>query len=536
MAKRLFTAFFAIFIAFCLSSCGYMSNSNPSSNQTASKKSKPLSSSDSGNILNLCMFEVDSLNPLNTQNEANLDVLGLIFDGLFTVKSDFSAENNLCQSYTLSEDGLTYSFVIKDGIKFHDGSYLDAEDVDASFKLILTAQSPYCHRFTSVAESTASSMTWKVTLEEPIINFPSLLDFPIIPKEDAHTENTIKDIAYIPNGTGLYKVSAYKATKELMLTSVENHFSGNVPKISNIKVLFVKDKAAATSMFDNLYIDILPESIANFDEYTPKRELLKKAVYPKNEFTFLGINNQKTILLTSSARRAISMCIDKASIINNTKTKIATPSDIPINPNFVYTSKEITAIPYDITAARSLLLSDGFYDADGDGFLEKNIYDEVYSLTLNILVNSENAERFKTAETIKSAMEKAGFKVTITTVDYETYSKRIANKEYDLFIGSLNLSQNYDLSFMLRTDGNMFGFSNTRADLCLSQLKVLSNTASISGVYNDLCYVLAEEMPIAGIYFDNGIIMYSDKIKGEVKPAESDIFINIHEWYITNNK
>lgn len=531
MAKRFSAFFLAIVLAVCVSSCA--SGGNSSSEEDTSNGYAQNEAPIRGGVLNLCMFEVDSLNPLSTQNESNLDVLRLMFDGLFSVASDFSVENNLCESYTVSEDGLSYSFLIKSNIYFHDGTLLTANDVDASFKLIYTAQSPYLSRFASiVAGTSAYGMTWNVTLNEPVISFPALLDFPIVPAKDAHLDNKITNISYTPNGTGLYKVSDYKETKELSLTINENHFSGKNPHIPDIKIIFVSDRDAAISMFENLYVDILPESVINFDEYTPKRDLTKSITYPKNKITFLGINNQKPVLLSPLAKQAISMCIDKNTIVNNTKTRIATPADIPVNPHFYFYNKEEKSVIYDTAKAHATLLEDGFYDSDGNGILEKDIYGEAHTLAVDILVNSENAQRVKIAETIKAALEKAGFYVTLTVVDFNTYSSRIASQSYDLFVGSINISQNNDLSFMLQTDKNMFGISNERLDLCLTQLKVMSNTASILSVYADMCTVLAESMPVAAIYYDNGLLLCDKKIRGNISPAESNLFINIHEWFI----
>jgi len=533
MAKRLLAFFTLIMLAVCMSSCASDEAKSTQGNaQNSDDSSYTSSMSADSDVLKLCIFEVDSLNPLATQNEGNLDVLRLMFDGLFSVSDSFTPEYDLCESYSISEDGLNYAFQIRSGVTFHNGTSLTASDVDASFRLITEAKSPYLARFDNVDSTSASGMTWYVTLNSPVINFPALLDFPIMPEEDAHTENNITDITYVPNGTGLYKVIDYKETKELTLMANESHYSGKYPNIKEIKITFVSDSATAISMFENLYVDILPESAANLDEYTPKRDLTKSITYPKNKFTFLGINNQNPLLLSAATRQAISLCIDKNTIVNETKTRIAIPADIPLNPYYAYYNPENITFPYDTAQANKLLTKDGFYDSDSDGILEKDIYGETHTLSLDILVNSENTSRIKIAENIKASMEKAGFKVTVTSVDFETYANRINARDYDLFVGSINIAQNNDISFMLQTDRNMFGISIEKIDMYLNQLKVLSNTATISDVYAELCNTLAENMPISGIYYDSGLLLCDKKIKGNIKPAESNVFINIDEWYI----
>ena len=287
MAKRLIAVFLALMLAFSMSSCAYRDKNGETDEGYGPSNTEKNETPVNGGILNLCIVEVDSLNPLSTKNESNLDVLRLMFDGLFNVNQDFSVTNNLCESYTISEDGLSYSFKIKDGIAFHDGAPLTAEDVDASFKLIEEAQSPYHTRFYNVESSHASSMTWHVTLKTPVINFPALLDFPILPAADAHTGNDITKIDYIPNGTGIYRAIQYKETKELILKATDNHFSGKYPHIPEIRITFAGDRDSAISMFENLHADVICESVANPDKYSPKRDLIISFCYPKNKLTFL---------------------------------------------------------------------------------------------------------------------------------------------------------------------------------------------------------------------------------------------------------
>ncbi len=529
MAKRIISLITLILFVICMSSCVHSTNSAGSAeSENAETKETRIK----GGVLNLCIFEVDSLNPLLTQNESNLDVLRLMFDGLFNVLDDYSLENNLCESYSVSEDGLSYDFTIRSGVDFHSGKELSAKDVNASFKLIKEADGPYAQRFDNVESTSADGLIWRVKLSSPVINFPALLDFPVLPSGDAHKDTLISDIDYIPDGTGIYKVNTYKTSKELHLVINEKHFSAKYPNIPDIKIAFVSDKNTAISMFENLHIDVLGENIVNPDEYTPKRKNIKTVLYPKNTITFLGINNQKPILLDSLTRAAISASIDKKALADESKTRISIPAQTPVNPHFAYYDSTLVNTSYSKETAIELLSDSGFYDSDGDGILEKDMYGEKQIANLDILVNEENETRLKLADKIKASLGEVGVKATVTAVDFDTYTERIDVKNYDLFVGSINISQNNDLSFMLRTDKNMFGFSSERVDLCLNQLAVLSNTDVIKNVYRDMCQYLVEDVPIASLYFDNGTLLCSDKIKGDINPAQSNIFANIHEWYI----
>lgn len=541
MAKRILSMILLIFVLFTISSCkpAEKIKEPPQDDSAETPVSETNEIPVSGGTLNLCLFEVDTLNPLLTKNEGNLDVLSLMYDSLFTVSDDSSIKNSLCESYEATNGGLNYAFKIRDGVKFHDGTALTASDVDASFKLIIDSQSPHCVKFLKVSETHADYMTWHVTLSEPIINFPALLDFPIIKRADAARiyptakapGEFIFDISSIPVGTGLYKLSEYKISKILLLNVSEEHFSGKSPYIPNIKIYITSDKEAAVSMFENLAIDVLPKAAANLGEYTPKRKL-KTIHYPTNKFTFLGVNNQSPLLISPNVRRAISMCIDINSISGSTQPTTIERADIPINPGSYLYNKDLVPVLYDIKEAQKLLKKDGFTDPDENGILEKQIYGEHYNLSLDVLVNSENTIRSKIINTIKPALEQAGFSINITTLNYDAYVSRIESGNYDLFVGGLDISPNFDLSFMLETEKNAYGIANEKIDLCLNQLRLLSNPDAFVPVYADICTELSETMPIIGLYFENGDMLCDDDLKGNIKPTQNNTFANIEEWFL----
>ena len=177
MAKRILSLILALMIVICMSSCVRNTNSNDDEFLTETENNENRTGQVKGGILNLCIFEVDSINPLLTKNQSNLDVLRLMFDGLFDVLDDYSLKNSLCESFSVSEDGLSYSFAIRKGVKFHDGTELSAKDVNASFEFMIESGGPYSKRFDKVETTSADEMVWKVKLSSKVANFPDLIQY-----------------------------------------------------------------------------------------------------------------------------------------------------------------------------------------------------------------------------------------------------------------------------------------------------------------------------------------------------------------------
>lgn len=488
----------------------------------------------SGGTLKLCMYEVDTLNPLVTKNFHNIKTLKLIYDSLFDVNSDFSYTPNLCESYTVSDDGLRYSFHIKSGVSFHSGARLTASDVDFSFKLLSQAESVYKAQFANVKSTGASGMTFQVTLNNPMANLPALLDFPVLSERGmGSAANAIKEsAAYTPNGTGQYKVQSYKMNKELYLSVNENYHKGETPYLTNINISLLTDRSTAISMLENLGVDLLPSDVVNLSEYTPKRDV-NTVDYPTNKLTFIGINNEHPALSTAQTRQAISLCIDREQLVKTQQNSRAVAANSFIHPSSWLADKEVPVSAHDPAGAKALLSSDGWADTDADGILDRMDEEEKkIDLKLDILVNEENAARIKIANLLKAGLEELGVTVTVTQLPFSQYTKRINQKYYDLFIGELNLPADMDLSPWLKTGENVFNYTNPEMDSLLEQASKMTNTTAIVGVYHNICKLLAADMPIAGLYFKNDALIFDGKLKGNILPSESDLYRNIKEWFI----
>ncbi len=356
----------------------------------------------SGGQLRLALAGAKSLNPIFSTNENNLYVLGLVFDGLFKTAANDVIEPVLCEGYSVSSDGLSYSFSLKNNVSFHNGARLTAQDVVASFDLLFASGGVLRGRYGDVASYEGHDMTFVVNLQKPVANFPALMDFPILSQADiGTTEQAMENAtAYVPNGTGRYKVQSYKKSKELYLSVNENYHAPFTPHIASIKVHLLRDKETAVSMLENMQIDLLPSKTVDLSQYTPKRNL-SSCEYIDGRFTFVGINNQQRALLTAPTRIALAVCVDKPSLLSAGSIQYAETADLPVPNHSCWNNKELSAVGYDVAYAKTLLAEDGWRDSNGDGILDKEVYGEPVDLNLEILVNSENETRVRLAEALK---------------------------------------------------------------------------------------------------------------------------------------
>ncbi len=525
--KRIFLVLLSALLL-CLSACNPKTVTEEGIPDTLTvyenKGEKPVE----GGTLRLALTGAKSLNPLLADNENNLQIYKLIFDGLFRSLPDKSVEAVLCDGFTMSQDGLSYTFRIRDGISFHNGQKLTAKDVEASLGVLLSSTGFYSGRLAAVESYSANGMNLTVNLAYPVANFTALLDFPVMSAADTLTRSEL----YVPNGTGRYKVQSYKQGKELYLSVNNNYYKKFSPYIQEILVYQLKDSQTAISMMENMQLDLLTSATMNLYEYTPKRNA-KLSEVPGNQFTFLGINNQKPALLSPLTRTALSLAINREKLLSSCAVSYATATAVPLPPKSVLSGAYGENSPYDIEQAKKLLFDDDWLDSNGDGVFEKEVYGETAELSLSILVNSDNQIRIKLAEKLKDCFKEIGIPAIVEAVSFEDYKTRISEKNYDVFIGSVSIGDNFDLDFLLKTDENVCGISDERVDQLLSVLPLQQAETQKLATYQNLCELMNSKMFFVGLYFENKQLIFDERLKGEITPSATDIFYGIEEWFLS---
>lgn len=481
-----------------------------------------------GGTMRLAMAGASSLNPLLAENEHNAQMMNLIYDGLFRRGVNEEIEPVLCSGYSVSEDGLRYEFTIREGVGFHDGDPLSAYDVESTIYMILSSESVYKSQLSAISACSSSGNTLYLTLHHPVINFPSLLDFPVMSDEDI---SAYDGLTYVPNGTGRYKVQSYKKSKELHLSVNKSYFREFSPYIENITLYLVKNTDAAVAMLENMQIDVLTSYALNLYEYTPKRNL-SSVEYTSGRFTFVGINNQKPALLSAKTRQALEAAVDRKELLSSSAVPYVQVTTMPVPETSIW-NHEITELEApDVQRVKTILSEDGWNDVDSNGVPDKDVYGEQVALAPGILVNGENSAKVKLAEQISKAWNAAGIPSYVVAVPYDVYQARIANGEYDVFVGSISLSENYDISFLLKTNANVLGLSNEAIDRLLNVLAI-SREEHKQAQFHELCNALQEEMPLIGLYFENDVLVFDQAVRGDIKPSGTDVFYNIEQWFLS---
>ena len=146
----------------------------------------------------------DTLCPILTDNEANRQMLNIVYEPLVRLKNNMEAEGVLATDWSVSPDGLVWTITLRNGVKWHNGESFSAEDVIYTVNQIKSAQTgAYIYNVSLISDISGAGETVSISLAEPSPNFVNLLTFPIIKSEDDEIEKE----SYTPLGTGPYVFS-----------------------------------------------------------------------------------------------------------------------------------------------------------------------------------------------------------------------------------------------------------------------------------------------------------------------------------------
>jgi peptide/nickel transport system substrate-binding protein len=310
-------------------------------------------------------LEPPNLDPTGGAAEAIDSVVYLnIFEGLTRFTSDGSVVPALASSWEISEDGLTYTFTLHDGVTFHDGSTLDAEDVKFSLDRARAEESTNAQKglFAQIADVTViDPLTVQVTLSQPNGAFLFNMawgDAVIVAPETAATNATN------PVGTGPYRFGQWVQGDRIELARSDSYWS-DAPALASATFRFISDPSAAFASVMAGDVDVFsgypaPENLAQFAA-DPRFQVITGSTEGE---TILAMNNGQAPFDNPLVRQAVTHAIDRQAIIDGAMFGFGTPIGThfaPHNPAYL----DLTAqSAYDPDRARALLaeagLADGF--------------------------------------------------------------------------------------------------------------------------------------------------------------------------------
>jgi len=444
-----------------------------------------------------------TFNPVTDNANVNSLLKEALYEGLFEISNNFTAQNVLCEDYR--GDGTEFTFTLKPDVQFWSGEILTASDVAASYKAAKeNDKSPYHDRLSGVSSIEAlNRVQVRIKLSSPNINFPKLLDIPIY-REGSDEEGDFAD------GTGPYKPK--RDGTLFTLEAHENWNGGFLGTIRHISILNITKPDAASSGFLTGELSMMREPRIAPDG-SSSRTSGSSETYSTSSASlhFLGFNFKNGQLAEPLVRQALSIAIPRQTICDVALQNYADPAVLPVNPQPDVDGLEPN-MGSDVPAANELIK-------------EAKLENEV---NISLLVNENNSFKCAAAELIVGAWNSIdGVTATLNEVSYNSFTSALESGSFDVYYGETQLKPDFDLRPLLSANGrlNYGGYSSEKVSKAIAGAR---KGEDVSAMYR----ILAEEVPIASVAFEKGQLVLRKGIISNFSPLPYNAFAGQENWTI----
>ncbi|HIA36616.1 MAG TPA: ABC transporter substrate-binding protein [Flavobacteriales bacterium] len=489
---------------------------------------------------------ISSLDPLYARNVENIWAINQIFNGLVQMNDDLEVKPCISKSWEISEDGLTYTFHLRNDVFFHDndgfeggkGRKVIASDfVHSLYRIIDPKQaSPGAWIFNNIDKENdlgfkaVNDSTLIIYLLKPFPPFLGLLTMQycsVIPFEIVELYD--QDFRNQPVGTGPFKFKLWKEGVKLVLVKNENYFEkdekGNsLPYLDAVSVTFINEKQVVFLEFVKGNLDM----VSGMDQM-PKDEVLTQTgklnikyqgkfrletnPYLKTDYLGILVDPNSDLVKNSplkfkAVRKAINYGIDRELMITYLRNNIGTPASGGIIPRGMpsFNPKLVKGYTYDPEKASSLLLEAGF-DSENP----------VPEITI-----STHKKFHDMCEFMQHQLSEIGIRIKIDVQPAISLRERVAKSQLNMFrkswIADYPDAENYLALFYSKNfcpaGPNYTHFSNPEFDKLYDKAQLETDDSLRYRYYQQMDNIMVEEAPIVPLYYDQIIRLVQNNING----------------------
>ncbi len=402
------------FTALALSGVLLAGCSTSPANDAAPETSAPAAAADPTAIVDIRVgLEPTSLDVTTTSGAGLVQVMrGNVYQGLVGLTEDRTIVPALATEWEVSEDGLTYTFTVRDGVVFHDGTPMTMDDVVASLTAASAddSKNPDAKRMTGVVSVTATDdSTVEIVLAERDINFLETLT---TGAGYITSQTSTVDLASATNGTGPYTLGQWNRGATLSLEPFADYW-GDAPSNGGVVFHYIADEATAATALRGGELDVLVGASPETTDLLVADNAFQVAEGESTSWMTLGFNHTVEPLKDQRVREAIRRSIDKSELIEVLGGQALEVGTITVPSDTWHVDATDTAA-FDTAEAKKLLKEAGYEDLELT-LTVSNTYDTIIT------------------EFIAAELAEVGVDVKIETVEFATWLEDVyTNKKFEL--------------------------------------------------------------------------------------------------------
>jgi peptide/nickel transport system substrate-binding protein len=473
-----------------------------------------------GGTLNVAFQnEWAGLDPHVVSSYSSYQVLYNVLEGLTKYDDDLNLQPALAESWEQSEDGLTWTFNLREGVMFHNGREMTAEDVKWSFERLINPETgggnagnvgPADTQIEVIDDYTVS-----ITHSEPVGILPQTLGYNpasgIVAQESLEDDGTIN----IPIGTGPFQIAEVEGTTRLVLEKFDDYWQEEYPYLDQIVIEPIPDDTVRETALLGGEVDwVLAIAPQNFESLQENPDIVVETA-PQLSYDYIGMNLTREPFDDVRVRQAIALAIDRETLCEAGYFGLCEPIQGPVGPGSPW---YFDYQPYDqdLEQARQLLADAGY----ADGF------------EMELLPTTQYGETVRAAQVLQQQLAEIGIEATINAPEWSEWLELEGNFMYDAYLCNWNALIDVDQYYYLqhRSDQvfNFTGYNNPEFDELVDAGRATSDFDERYQIYEQADKMLVDDAPYIYMYNKDEIRAYAPYVKGfVVRPDQQNNFWNV---------
>jgi peptide/nickel transport system substrate-binding protein len=446
------------------------------------------------------------LDPVLLSATALWHVVEHIYSRLTRIMPDLSVAPELAETIDISEDGITYTFKLRTGVKFHNGRELTADDVVYSYQRLVdpAVASPSADILASMDTITASDpSTVVITLKAPDASFLANLAESasiIVPKEVVEENGDLSQVAV---GSGPFTFVEYVPNTSITLAKNADYWEEGLPYLDGLELIIASDDTARTTAVVTGTVDLIEYAPLRDIEILEQDDSIALAGNSNTNIRYLGFNMKNKPFDDVRVRKAISMIIDREAVLGPAVFGHGTPVQVSLPPDH-WAALPGDIPPADIDGAKALLAEAGF----PDGFETTITSWAAYSFL--------NAA----AVVIQEELKQIGINAELVLLETATMIQDVhtpGQEKFDMAVtgtsGHVDPHQLF-INFKTGGGGNTMGYSNPELDALIDQGYTTTEQAARAEIYQQIQQILLEDLPWVNLFVANQYEAMKTHVKG----------------------
>lgn len=450
----------------------------------------------------------------------------------------------LAKSWEFSPDHKVLTFHLREDVVWSDGVPVTAEDVRWTWQAQTNPD---------VAWEGADSKRWikDVEVVDPhTVRFhfertyaKQLLDAnecPILPK---HAWEKLPFSQWRQNNdwfrqhlvvNGPFTIASWEPQQQIVLARNDRYFEKGLPRLDRVVLRQIPDQSAGFTQLLSGDVDFLTQvavSDASRVKASPHLELIS---FWANLYVAIGWNNDHPLFKDPEVRRALTLAIDRQTIVDTLLGKeYGKVADSPILTTVWAHDDSIQPLPYDPAESRRILAAKGWRDSNGDGVLDKGGKPFAFEL----LSNAGNQIRADATVMIQEQLKKVGIRATPRLVEFNSLVDQTTQGNFEATIlgftidTSLDLTGNYHSSSIGGDGNNVFRYRNPEVDRLIVEAASQPELAAMKSYLDQVQQLIHRDQPVTFLWESKRLSAVNRRVK-DARPTPNYAFFNLKEWWI----